>query len=414
MIGEKIQYAPNRNGKLISINEAKRGLACNCICPACKSVLIARKGDVRIPHFAHYKNNSCATGYQTSLHLLAKELINEKKMIIIPPVYCDLFHEDENENEGYFFRSEVIKDKQLLTNVDVYLETKENGIIPDIIIQYGDYKLYVEIYVTHQVDGEKKQLVKEKGISMMEIDLSKENRLISKEELSKYLFENTSNSYWINNKILNKRNELEQKKKIDFIKERELEKQEKEQEEKIEREKLLAERKKEQEDKIKNGICPSCGFPFVKVWDKQSQNFFIACIKPCYFWSYLSEEYKNIIQNLLKNESIIIKQNWALQYGKCPRCWSNLKIFNGPHGPFIGCSKFPQCKAEITIDKEAKLYLPDELVNSYNEKIRLFKITSSKNMKKNNSSGNRNSEHSQNSGFDMSIDEFLENYGSDE
>ena len=74
MIGEKIQYAPNRNGKLISINEAKRGLACNCICPACKSVLIARKGDVRIPHFAHYKNNSCATGYQTSLHLLAKEL----------------------------------------------------------------------------------------------------------------------------------------------------------------------------------------------------------------------------------------------------------------------------------------------------------------------------------------------------
>lgn len=404
MVEKNLLYALNKKGNLVSIDEVKNGLDCNCICPSCKAKLVARNnGEIREHHFAHYKNSSCATGYQTSLHLLAKELISEKKKIMIPPVFCPIFHEDENEKEGYFFRNEEIKEEQELSDLDVSLETKEYGIIPDIIIKYGVYKLYVEIYVTHKVDDYKKQLVKEKGISMFEIDLSKEDRLISKKELSKYLFKDTSKSSWINNKILNKRNELEQKKKNEFIKKRELEKQKKEQEEKIELEKILAERKKEQEEKIKKGICPSCGFPFVKVWDKQSQNFFIACIKPCYFWSSLSEEYKNIIQNLLKNESIINKQNWAFKYGKCPICWSNLKIFNGPHGPFIGCSKFPQCKAEITIDEEAKLYLPDKIINELNEKRRYYYKISSK----------KPTMPAKEEKDVDSIDAFLANYGSD-
>lgn len=148
MIFEKIQYAPNRDGKLISINEAKRGLACNCICPACKSVLIARKGDVRIPHFAHYKNNSCETGFQTSIHLLAKELINEKKMIKIPPVYCDVFYEDPYRYNISFFKNEEIEKEKLLTNINVYLETKENGIIPDnhLIIKLK-YSIFLQVHL---------------------------------------------------------------------------------------------------------------------------------------------------------------------------------------------------------------------------------------------------------------------------
>ena len=401
MVGNNLLYALYKDVNLISIDEAERGIACNCFCPSCHSQLVARKGNVRIPHFAHYKNNSCATGYQTSLHLLAKELVCEKKKIIIPPVPCLIFHEDENEEEGYFFRSEVIKDEQRLSDVDVYLETKENGIIPDIIIQYGDYKLYVEIYVTHKVDDDKKQLVKEKDIAMMEIDLSKEDRMISKEELSKYLFEDTCKSSWINNRILNKRNAEEQKKKDDFLKKRELEKQKKQQEEERERERIFAERKKQQEEEIKRGICPNCHKPFVKVWDKQSHTSFIACYKFCDFCSSLSDENKKIIQKVLKDKPIINKSIWAFQYGKCPKCWSNLLIRNGPHGPFIGCAKYPHCEAKITIDEETKLYLPVELTDKLKEKRREYYKKSSK---KPTTPANED---------DDSIEAFLASYGSD-
>ncbi len=358
MNGDKLLYAL-KEGKLVSIEQVERGRDCNCICPSCKSQLVARKGDVRIPHFAHYKNNSCGTGYQTSLHLLAKELINERKMIMLPPVYCDIFYENPNREEGYCFKNKEIKEGKLLENVTVYLETKENGIIPDIIIQYGDYKLYVEIYVTHKVDAEKKQIVKDNDISMMEINLSKENRLISREELSKYLFEDASKSTWVNNKILNQRNKEEKKNENDFINSREKQNQEKKENDARELKEALARRKKEREEEIQKGICPNCHNSFVKVWDKSAHKVIYACSKYCDGYSSLTEEYKNIIQKLLYNSPLINKLTWSLQNGKCPKCWNNLIIRNGKYGPFISCSTYPKCKS--TIERRYYHLLPDKI-----------------------------------------------------
>jgi hypothetical protein len=42
------------------------------------------------------------------------------------------------------------------------------------------------------------------------------------------------------------------------------------------------------------------------------------------------------------NDSIVSES--ADQLGTCPRCGSNLILRNGKHGPFLGCSGFPQCK----------------------------------------------------------------------
>lgn len=358
MNGDKLFYAL-KNGNLISANMVERGLACNCTCPSCNSQLVARIGNVRIPHFAHYKKNSCSTGYQTSLHLLAKELINQRKMIIIPPVHCDIFYENPNTKEGYYLKNEIIKKEKLLKNVNVSLERKEYGIIPDIIIQYDDYKLYVEIYVTHKVDDKKKQIVKNNDISMMEIDLSKENRIITKEELSKYLFVDASKSNWINNKIWNLRNREEYIKKEDFIIKREKQNQEKKEKEDREIKEMLIWRKKEQNAKIEKGICPSCDSSFVKLWDNSSHNFIYVCSKYCNGYSSLSVKHKNTIQKLLNNTPIINKVTFYLQNGKCPKCGNNLLIRKGKYGTFISCSTYPKCKAKVT--KSLYYLLPNNL-----------------------------------------------------
>ena len=356
MIGEKIQYAPNRDGKLISINEAKRGLACNCICPACKSVLIARKGDVRIPHFAHYKNNSCATGYQTSIHLLAKELINEKKMIKIPSIDCEVYHEDSNESEGYHSENKIIREERLLKNVQVYLEQKENGIIPDIIVQLGKYKLYVEIYVTHKVDESKEQIVKQNNISMLEIDLSEVNRDIHedelKDELCKYLFEDTSKSKWINNVAKNIEYKKQQQIKLNLIKKHK-EVEEKEEQERIKR-------------WIMKGECPYCYSPFF-LYKKTDGNIIIGCTFGCKsYYKKLSYEYKTIIRKKLEGTPAYTNRQWYVHRGKCPSCKFELVIKDGKYGPFVACGYFPRCKAKI--EKELYGWLPNELKDEFNVK----------------------------------------------
>lgn len=351
MIGEKLQYALKDN-TLVSVDQVEKGLACNCICPACKSQLVARKGEVREHHFAHYKNNSCATGYQTSLHLLAKELISEKKMIKIPPVYCEMFTEDKNESNGYSFKKKIISKATELKDIKVTLEEKENGIIPDIIIDYKNHKLYVEIFVTHKVDDNKKAIVKAKNISMIEIDLSHENRMISREELSKYLFKYTSKSVWINNSYRNKIKEVQLAKKNDFLKRFEIEKQKEEQ---------------ERQNKIRSSFekaqCPHCSAPIVKYRNRKNLVIYI-CSKDCDIRDVLNDEYISILREKLAHTTIYNYQQLKVHNGQCPRCTQSLTILNGRFGPYITCSN---SHCHVKIDYELRQYAPEELLQAYYE-----------------------------------------------
>lgn len=368
MIGEKLQYALKDN-ILVSVNQVEKGLACNCICPSCKSQLVARKGEVREHHFAHYKNNSCATGYQTSLHLLAKELIQEKRRIKIPPVYCDILCIDPNEPEGYSFDEREKREEQLLSNVNVTLEKKENGIIPDIIIQYGNYKLYVEIYVTHKVDSEKIQIAKQNNISMMEIDLHKEKRIISKEELSIYLFEDTSNSYWINNKYQNEINKEMLIEKDKFVKEREIAIQKEKQE--IEKERKLAKIRRQQQvrEYFTKGICPIClSSPFVKYRTLEGRIVFI-CASGCDCSYLMTYEYRKILEERYGNTQEYNYQQIMTHRGLCHKCKYDLVVRNDKNGPFISCSNY-KCKS--TFDYGLLNWLPEKIKNEFKKQKEQF------------------------------------------
>lgn len=79
-----------------------------------------------------------------------------------------------------------------------------DDIIPDIVVYSGDKYFFIEIYVTHPIDDEKLKKLKGKKISTIEIDLSKEKRDISVEELSDILLKTSPQKSWKYNAVSEK------------------------------------------------------------------------------------------------------------------------------------------------------------------------------------------------------------------
>ena len=71
----KLPCGINKTREVVYIDNAKNGIECECICPACKSPLVAKNGgQKREHHFAHLNIVECEHGYQSALHYMAKDL----------------------------------------------------------------------------------------------------------------------------------------------------------------------------------------------------------------------------------------------------------------------------------------------------------------------------------------------------
>ena len=160
----KLIYA-RKDGNIVSIDEVQSGKDCGCVCPACGDELIARKGEKRMHHFAHRSNEDCEYGYESSLHLAAKDILSRSEKMVIPPVYVK-FPQSGKSKELLYLKKEIPVDR-------VELEKRFDDIIPDIVVYSGDEHFFIEIYVTHPIDDEKLKKLKEKKISTIEIDLGR-------------------------------------------------------------------------------------------------------------------------------------------------------------------------------------------------------------------------------------------------
>ena len=191
-----IKYALNADNNLMFVDDVPNGLECGCICPGCKEKLIAKNdGKIREHHYAHASNKECITGYQTMIHLLAKAIIFNNKLL-----------------PGFVINNKLLAAKQIALE----FHWEELYIIPDIVaiapvpINYSllgsnigaiinDIPLIIEIYVTHKVDEEKAKIIKTAGIPAVEIDLSK-SEATTAEELIKDIY-NPANWSFINKDI---------------------------------------------------------------------------------------------------------------------------------------------------------------------------------------------------------------------
>ena len=107
---------------------------------------------------------------------------------MIPPVYVT-FPDTNKKDELVCGAKEIDIEK-------VELEQRFGNVIPDVVIYTGGKKFLVEIYVTHPIDNNKLQKLKEANISTIEIDLSKECSTITVSELSDLLLCDNEKKKW--------------------------------------------------------------------------------------------------------------------------------------------------------------------------------------------------------------------------
>lgn len=164
-----------KDGKLVSVAEVDRGLACGCLCPDCESVLEAVKGDSprsRRHHFRHHNRDGCDGGLETGLHMLAKEVLAKSQSLVIPNAIA---------RHGTFEPRLVRRGRELSYDISA-VEATQNAsgaqrLRPDLIVEgtlgVEPFKLFVEIFVRHKTDQKKIAKLKERGAAAIEIDLSR-------------------------------------------------------------------------------------------------------------------------------------------------------------------------------------------------------------------------------------------------
>jgi hypothetical protein len=200
------------DGNLVHIDDVRQGLECRCLCPNCKTKLIAKHGSINEHHFAHEsKDCDIITAQETALHIMAKEILSESKFIKLPKVilkdkFAFIGKEEFTRTNPYVvekcylnFKLEKYKDNQQIID-NIIVEPYLGNIKPDILLEIGDKKLLVEIAVTHFIDNKKLNKIIELGIPTIEINLSSyKNNIdrINKEELSKFLLKNNDCKKWI-------------------------------------------------------------------------------------------------------------------------------------------------------------------------------------------------------------------------
>ena len=177
-----------RGGRLVSIKDVPSGLSADCLCPECRQPLVAKKGAIKIHHFAHYAVPSgstrtktdnlvaCTGGPETVVHKMAKQLIQERRSLVLPPVFvqCEYQWIDRTLVE-----SEQSSQAPVAVSFrDVALESRIGNITPDILATldgangFAGERIAIEIAVTHFCDETKKTLIRKAGLRCVEIDLS--------------------------------------------------------------------------------------------------------------------------------------------------------------------------------------------------------------------------------------------------
>lgn len=151
--------ALNQNRRLTTVDNALRGLACNCTCVTCGELVIARKGLIREHHFAHYSNKeSCDIQRESLLHLYAKEVICDVLGLQLPPLPG--VHPISEDTSSWWDFERVTP------------EVPQPGFQPDLVADLKDgTQLFIEVAVTSFIDEVKRGQIKVVGTPTIELDL---------------------------------------------------------------------------------------------------------------------------------------------------------------------------------------------------------------------------------------------------
>lgn len=196
MHGEMLTYGLKRGTKseLLHIDSVPNGLGCNCVCPHCKHELLAKNGGSKnTHHFAHASGaEECGKGRMTALHMLAQNILKREKKVMLPDYKGDYYSKSTKRVD---FNEVVLEET---------LEVNGKQIRPDCIgkifksLWQQPHVLLIEICVTHKVDEQKQQLLRDTGKACVEIDISDMlNTDYTEESVMQRLLEEKEDRVWI-------------------------------------------------------------------------------------------------------------------------------------------------------------------------------------------------------------------------
>lgn len=184
------------DGRLVSPEDVVRGLSCNCVCPACHRPVLSKQGTEKVWHFAHAHACECSGAYEISVHELAKQLIRERKLLLLPrlEVTCtavDAFGTRLTERETIY--------EAKVANLDeCRTDKKLNNVTADIWGKLKGREILAEVTVFHRLMPEKRERLIATGVPSVEINLSEfKTRQATRELVEEAVFVETMNRTWI-------------------------------------------------------------------------------------------------------------------------------------------------------------------------------------------------------------------------
>ncbi len=206
-------WAKNIQDEEVFIGDVPRGRK-GYFCLGCDKELIAKKGKLRIMHFAHDAKDvthtgKCSYSDETYRHWLAKELLKRYKEVKVPAVY-------KYPPKGEDGAPMLIRDKHYIKAAKVQAEIEfyedDNGKIcwgkqveqagknklirPDIAFfnEKDEPILLIELVATNGLTVEKKAIIRFLGIDTIRINIPKSSQKEIEDSLKK-----TSSTKWIYN-----------------------------------------------------------------------------------------------------------------------------------------------------------------------------------------------------------------------
>ena len=196
--------------ELIDVGSVNRGVACNCICPSCKTPLTARQGDVKEWHFAHrsrgvhsHTKKECEYSFIVSVRLMIRQLAEDGLDICLP--------EKKGDVTGYsaisdasFYKEYRVTDVTNVQLTSVEVGRNFSGVSVDVV---GEIKgIPLVIFITYRGRRVPYELIhpEEKKSGVIELDSEGLSRLFRREVkgkytdlLRKYLCESPEGKSWV-------------------------------------------------------------------------------------------------------------------------------------------------------------------------------------------------------------------------
>lgn len=138
----------------VEVADVPRGRGCGCICPSCKTPLIARTGTVNTWHFAHATRatfastqDRCTYSFYVSVRLMAMQLLGSSWQVRLPEMRGELTANDD-ARLGHFQRiAYKVTDASDVLIEDLKVETTFEGVPVDALGHISHVPFVV--YFTH-------------------------------------------------------------------------------------------------------------------------------------------------------------------------------------------------------------------------------------------------------------------------